>query len=388
MADTHAMPDGRRTAPLVAAAVVLALASVLVIIGLIGAWRGDGLVESQSWEAGSMSVAFGSGELEDGALVITGTQQNVAVVRVPMQPFDAGAYVYADLEFENAGRHVSVMLTWNGPSPERSVELIHTGVWGGLVRLDRAAAWNGEITRLELVAGGADPVGVRLKRLTLSGHGATQSMRHAVTETTRVFNRAASISAIDFSDGRRPRHLQLAPLAVAVSAFAWLWFVVLGRLFGRAPAPLLPMLGGFLLIGWLLLDLRWQWELSVHTARVWDDYAGQPWLQRYRAMGNGDIAEFLFEAREHLPEKPAWVVFSGDAFRTTRRGPHFLYPHSAVGGGARPGKLQPGDFVILFRRPNPRFDSANGALRWEDGASAPARLIWRNDAGGVYEVTE
>jgi len=326
--------------------------------------------------------------LQDGALVITGVQQNLAVVRVPMQAFSAKGYLYADLEFEDAGRQVSVMLTWNGPSPERSIELIHTGVWGGLVRLDRAPAWKKEIGSLELVVGGADPLGARLKRLTLSGHGATQSMRHAVTETTRVFNRAASISAIDFSDGRRPRHLQLTPLAVAVCVLALLWFVLLCRVFGRAPGPLLPLLGGALLLGWLLLDLRWQWELSVHTARTWNDYAGQPWLERYRAMGNGDIADFLFEAREHLPEEPAWVMFSGDEFRATRRGPHFLYPHSAVAGRARPDSLQPGDFVVLFRRAEPGFDRANNVLRWEDGGAVPARQLWRNNEGGVYEVTE
>ena len=166
-------------------------------------------------------------------------------------------------------------------------------VW---VRVDGRNAWDGEIAGLELVVGGTAAVGVRLKRLTLSAPGATLSVRHAIAEFTRVFNRAASISAIDLSDARRPRHLPLTLVAVAVCVLALFWFVVLCRLTGRPPGPLLPVLGGVLLLGWLLLDMRWQWELSVHAGRVWDDYAGQPWLERYRAMGNGDIADFLFEA--------------------------------------------------------------------------------------------
>lgn len=377
------------SALLITFSVILALVSFLATIGLSGWWRSDAAIETRSWDAESMRVAFGKTELENGVLEITGTQQNVVVVRLPTQPFSAEGYVYADLELEDAGRHASVMLTWNGPSPERSVELNYTGVWGGLVRLDGPGKWNGEIGSLELVVGGEDPVGLRLKRLTLSGHGAPLSVRHAVSEVTRVFNRAASISAIDLSDARRPRHLQLTLAAVAVSALSLLWFIALRWLFARgAPVRVLPMLGVFLLIGWLLLDLRWQWELSVHTARAWDDYAGQPWLQRYRAMGNTDIAEFLFEAREHLPAEPAWVLFAGETFNITRRGPHFLYPHSAVGGTPKPERLQPGDFVILFRRPDPRFDDANNILRWEDGETVPARQLWRNKDGVVYEVTK
>jgi len=83
----------------------------------------------------ALKEAVGKGELIDGALEITEIRQGVAVVRLPLEPFSAGAYVYAELELENADRFASVMLTWNGPSPERSVELSNTGAWGGLLRL-------------------------------------------------------------------------------------------------------------------------------------------------------------------------------------------------------------------------------------------------------------
>ena len=59
------------------------------------------------------------------------------------------------------------------------------------------------------------------------------------------------------------------------------------------------------LLGWLVLDLRWQWDLRLRLEQTVERFAGKNEEDRRLAALDGDLYRFLLEVRQHfLPERP------------------------------------------------------------------------------------
>lgn len=108
------------------------------------------------------------------------------------------------------------------------------------------------------------------------------------------------------------------------------------------------------LVGWLLLDLRWQWNLA---ARLQDT------SERFGQPGPGlaplsqdevPVLRALEQLRRHLPKEPARIfILTEDprGFRANRLGYHLL-PHRLHLGLTdlpAPAKVRPGDLLLVLQ---------------------------------------
>ena len=106
--------------------------------------------------------------------------------------------------------------------------------------------------------------------------------------------------------------------------------------------------------GWLLLDMRWQWNLA---ARLQDTH------ERFGQAGPGlaplsqdevPVLRALEQLRRHLPKEPARIfILTEDpkGFRANRLGYHLL-PHRIHLGLTdlpAPAKVRPGDLFLVLQ---------------------------------------
>src|SRR4030095_10109318 len=60
-----------------------------------------------------------------------------------------------------------------------------------------------------------------------------------------------------------------------------------------------------LIAAWLVLDLRWQWNLARQVAVTARTYAGRDWREKDVAAGGGPLFELLDEGRWTRAPRPA-----------------------------------------------------------------------------------
>jgi hypothetical protein len=148
------------------------------------------------------------------------------------------------------------------------------------------------------------------------------------------------------------------------------------------------------LLGWLALDLRWQWDLSGRLERTVERFAGKDETARRLADQDGDLYRFLLEVRQRLPPKPArlFIVSAAPADGTAyhaRRARYHLLPHNGYAGLSRPPGAKvaaPGDYVlILSPMPAVRYNRQEQVLEW-DTKRLPARILHLAPAGALFRV--
>src|SRR4030095_15987125 len=80
-----------------------------------------------------------------------------------------------------------------------------------------------------------------------------------------------------------------------------------------------------LIAAWLVLDLRWQWNLARQVAVTARPYAGRDWREKHVAAEDGPLFEFIEKVRAELPPPPPRRFLGGAAahFRgSAGRPPH------------------------------------------------------------------
>jgi hypothetical protein len=92
------------------------------------------------------------------------------------------------------------------------------------------------------------------------------------------------------------------------------------------------------LLGWLLLDLRWQWELNQRLGQTVARFAGKEMTERRLADLDGDFYRFLLEVRRRLPEKPVrlFIVSNDPSGFLAGRARYHLSPHNGYMGFTHP----------------------------------------------------
>jgi hypothetical protein len=149
----------------------------------------------------------------------------------------------------------------------------------------------------------------------------------------------------------------------------------------------------FLLLGWLALDLRWQWALSQRLSQTAATYAGLDQTARYLAGPDRRLYPFLREVLHHLPEPPArvFIVSADPGGANAGRVRYHLFPHNvSLPSATLPGdtKARAGDYVLLLSPMKPvRYDRDHGVLISKDG-QRPADLLHAAAQGALFRLRE
>ncbi|MFZ1830506.1 MAG: hypothetical protein WAW42_17445 [Candidatus Competibacteraceae bacterium] len=276
--------------------------------------------------------------------------------------------------------------------PHTRRERLLPAVNEGTVDLGAEPHWQGRIAAVGLTMRSAFSSPITIRQLELQPARLTvgELWRWAVSEW-RAFEDWSQRS-INYASGAPLDALFPPVLIVAL----WLGFSgVLYAFFSPPrgqPRTLMPYAALFLL-GWLLLDLRWQWELNQRLGQTVARFAGKEMTERRLADLDGDFYRFLLEVRRRLPEKPVrlFIVSNDPSGFLAGRARYHLSPHNGYMGFTHPpapDRAHEGHYVlILSPLSGVRYSRQEQALEWENGRLL-VEMRYSAPLGALFRVRE
>jgi hypothetical protein len=319
--------------------------------------------------------------------------QGWAMVRGSVRMVQATVYRRVSWQVDglpSAGELRLVWATLANPQTWREKALPPAGPEGGMLALDAEPEWRGRIAVIGLAVRGplSQPLLVRYLGLQPEALTAGALLRELVADWTAFED--WSQRSINYTAGA-PANALFPPVVVVA---LWIGFgAALHALFDpprRTPGALLPYIALFLL-GWLVLDLRWQWDLRQRLERTAASFAGKNEEERRLAALDGEFYRFLQEVRRHLPEQPVrlLIVTADPSGFWAGRARYHLLPHNGYAGFARlppRGRVRAGDHLLILLPFNDiRYDAERGVLQGQ-GVQLPVEMLHATAAGALFRV--
>lgn len=184
---------------------------------------------------------------------------------------------------------------------------------------------------------------------------------------------------------------KLSPVIVLVAALGLA--VVLARVFlsTRRGRRLGPMLCLACAVGWMLLDLRWLWELNQRHALTRELHEGLGWAERAERVPDRQLVAVAALVREwHARAAPATrvLVAADNPYSMLRLGYHLLPLNTAPANSLQ--ALEAGAFgaplwLVAYATSAWRFDEADGILHGP-GIELAARPLFEDSDLRIYSI--
>lgn len=400
MADAHALPAAAPTTATPASVRAFALAAtgfaiLLCVLGYLalaarGPWIGG--AKELKWAGRDFTLARGVGRLSGDELVLTAPDPTGTVV--VSFPTSLRARDYAVIAWDVAGipAGVEAALLWhNDLQPSRVLARQLTVEAGRLAPAQVAGErdWIGSISGLALVLRGPFTEPIAVRSVAAKSQTPLQVLTDRVGEWTALEPwTGASIN--NLVGGATAQDLPLPVLLAATTGCGILAYA--GLAWWRRPLrPWLAAVGAAIFLGaWLILDLRWQWNLLRQVEITRAQYEGKSWRERHLAAEDGPLFAFIERVRAKLPP-PARVFMVADAHYFRDRGAYHLYPYNVFfepfsNTMPPPSALKSGDYLVVYQRQGVAYDAPRRQLSWEGSTPLPAEQVLLDDGGAVYRI--
>lgn len=237
----------------------------------------------------------------------------------------------------------------------------------GFLMLTEDTAWRDWILKFGVTLQGELTAPVLFKQMTFERAAPTpmnvlQSLAGDLTHREPWTGRS-----INFNVGAPSTGLLLTPTTLVALwlGLSSLFFVLLSRC-----SPYRDRLGGLAILflsGWLLLDLRWEWQLATRLRETYDRYGHLTPEQRSRAMPDARIGMAVAQLHEFLPRQPGRIFIlskdpNGYAALRTR---YHLLPYRVYTADRLPKQeqIQEGDQILVLANQNEiRYDVTKNQL--------------------------
>jgi hypothetical protein len=347
-------------------------------------------------EAGDFFMLTGEGSATEQGFQIRklSPQGYATVVRPRINVF---ADAYTEVKWRIAGvQDQDIRLIWatrDQPETLKEAVIAHNAEGIGTIDLSRQADWNGFIDGIGFAIRGTLREPITLQRLVLQ-NPQTPSMG---TLMGRLWNEWGFFEgwtqrSINFIDST-PRHALFPPvLAVA----AWVALSIVLNLFWmlrHRQRLTLASCGVFFLLGWLALDIRWQWNLGRRLDITRTQFADKSWREKQQAGEDGALFRVIFEARQKLPAEPVrlfLITDSGEGNRYNRgRARYHLLPHNVYSSGSMPFQgVRPGDYILLLRPfAGIQYDHTEKVFK-QNNRSLPVELVYASSMAGLFRIND
>lgn len=385
----------RRVGGVILAAVGGLLATVLVVLLF---YRVGGLEEVAPplvLTGAALQIASGQGEATPAGLVIRQPGANqLTSVQAAARMVRASIYRQLSWQVEGLEAGRPLRLIWNTldqPDMVREMILPAVGPEGAKVDLSAQPHWRGRIAVMGLVVAGPlnQPLVVHRLELRPPALGMAELLRLAINEWKAFEDwsqRSINFTAGAPLDALFPPVLMVA-LWIGFSAACW----TIAHPPQRGITPWWPY-AAFFVVGWLVLDARWQWDLNQRLMQTATRFAGKEGEARELAGLDGEFYRFIREVRQHLPVRPERRVFIVSAKPSgflAGRARYHLLPHNGFAGffqPPHPGTARQGDHVLLLSPlSGVRYNRERRVLEWEGGQLAAERL-YGGEAGALFRV--
>lgn len=377
----------------------IAFLAALVSCGLAYLWiavPGQWFSSAQplAWSAKELQITRGVGRLSGDELYVMPNDASgivVVSVRTRFSSQDQAAVAWVAIDVPD---DVEASLLWrNDYKPETLNSMPLPAISGRLLPATVLGSpqWIGRIEGLALAIRGPLVEPIRIRGVTVRPHDAAEVAKDRFREWF-AFEGWTGTSINTVTGGADLQDLPLPLLLAAAVGLAGL--IVAGvRRWKPALFPLgvVGSLAVFAVGAWLLLDLRWTWNLARQVQSTAGEFAFRGFDERRMAVEDGALFAFIGKAREVLPTDPARVFVAADSHYFRGRAAYHLLPHRVFfdpRANTLPGpeQLRPGDWFLVYQRKGVQFDPSQNKLRWNNLPPVSAELKLATRGAALFRI--
>jgi hypothetical protein len=377
----------RRELAVAVAVVLLSLMAVFaayLLFAVPGYWFSS--AASRTWQGADLTLTEGVGRLTDGVLVITAPDATNTIVVSVVTDFASGEYPGVLWSVQGLPADAEVRLLWRSDVGGKRTNIAGMVAEAGQARLrvlNHEPAWNGRIEGLALAirlmpaSPLTEPLRVRSVTATPMSAFAVVGMRVREWLTFEGFNGTTINTLVGGAD---LQSLPLPPFAATVVVLAGLMLVALRRFVPQAYKVRTGVtLAALFVAAWLVVDMRWAWNLAQQTYITLARYEGKNVDERHRVAEDGALYAFIQQARALMPAAPVRVFVAANEHYFRGRAAYHLYPENVQFEAFRdklvPAEsMRPGDWILVYRRRGMQYDAVSQLLRWDGGTPIKAEL--------------
>jgi hypothetical protein len=378
------------------AALLSATFGLWLLLAGVYLWSDDPARPTMRIDAQSLQLTAGEGAQSDQGLRVERAAPNgLVLVQGAIRPFEARDYRGLGWRLDGLDATRALRVIWATAATTRKPfdRLISTAERrAGFVDLTEDPNWEGLIVGVGLAVVGSEPESEPLLFESLTLQPRRPALSAILPLAWNDWRRdlgwtGRSINFTDSAEGTG-RIRPLIPVVVwcALAALIHLLLAPPWRGF-RTWTPY----GVILLVGWLVLDARWQWLLLERLDQTRALYAGLDAVERRRVGPDQGFYPFIADIRDRLGTEPArlLLVASDPAGYGANRARYHLLPHNVrltATLDAASG-VTPGDFVLLMS-PLDRtaHDRARSELVFGDWRLAVSSELSRPGLGTLFRV--
>jgi hypothetical protein len=365
----HPPPRWWRLGPALWISSAVLLFTIYLLANLPGDWFGGGTL--RAFPGSAMVMAAGQAQLQGEKLVVVrADSKNTAIVALGTPRISTIDYGRVSFDVDGMPDDAEVTMFWrNDLAPNRMFTRTMT-VAGGRVQDATVAGdsnWLGRINTVGLIIHSALPNPVTINRVALSPATASTLLRERWDDwTEREAWTGVSLSRV--IGGRPGMNLPLTLLAAAACVLGCLLYLGLRR-WKRWEFSALT-LAAIVATGWVVVDLRWQWNLLANAAQSVTKFAGADLSTKRLASVDSDLEKLAIELRPLIPAGSRVFVVAADPV-TAGRFAYLLLParvHYDIAANALPvpERLKTGDLLLIHRKPGIRYSPEKKEFLWED----------------------
>lgn len=332
---------------------------------------------------------------DDGIEVSSLGPEDRLMLLAAIRGIPADRYTRVRWDISGLAPDQDVALIWSSSSAsEQSPSVTPTAAERKAARLDLSLepAWAGQILSLGLSIAGPTAQPIVVKRLTLLPEPPTwrETLERRLSNWLE-FSPWENHSINQHRSARATLPTPVASVAIWVAVSAIVYLLLSRRMALPATSQ---ALGALVVIGWLVLDAHWQWELFDRLGSTYARHGGLAPSEHIGVAPDKEVIDAARSIREYLATEPARVFLVSaypQGYRTARLGYHLL-PHRVYRGLKKiPSTMQahPGDYVfVVLPTHEVGYDRDLKVLR-DRHTSLPADLVVSFPGfGGLFRVQE
>lgn len=399
------MNNSRVTAAGLASIACIAAVTVLLLVwarfAVVAAPTPGASAEAVLLNTSTMRAVRGAGgPTETGWALSQLNTQGQALATLPVSDVAAADYAHVRYRVRNFPPNSDLVLFWvtkENPGRPGFLDLHPPAVAKDLTfRMTGRRGWEGTITEIGLAVFPLSQVAapsqlaepMEIEELSLLPASISTSVAAMMTEW-RAFRPWSFRSINSLRDSPRlriePSPVGFVAACALVCALILAWFP--GLRLGLVRSSLLCVL-----VGWIVLDLRWQLNLSLQNNQTRVTYAGLSASESSARMGDYDLVGLIEKVRPIIKDDPQTVrifVATQTPYLALRAAYHLAPMRAApfMPGENRGGAaiVAPGDYVLIHKMPGALFNPATGTLEFERVRMA-AEPLYSDRVGSLFRV--
>ncbi len=368
-----------RLGPLLWIISVAVLVVAYLAFNLPGSWFAAG--ETQKYPGAAIAIAAGSGQAEGTKLVITGADsRNAVILALVTPPIPTQRYGLIALDVDGIADDADATLFWRNDLAPNKMFTRGLTVAGGRVQdamLAGDSNWLGRVHTIGLIVRGTLPRPLTVNGIALKPASAGSLLAERWRDW---FDRETwtGISLSRIVGGRAGMDLPLPLLAGLAVALSCLGYLALRR-WRRWPISALTI-AAILATGWLVLDMRWQWNLALDAMDAWNTFAGKDLSAKRSAGIDAELETVAVDLRPLIDPQTRLFVVAQDPVAAGRLGylllPNKVYYDVTQTSLPAPERFKTGDLMLVHRKPGVRYSPERKEFLWDDKSKVRAEILY------------